>query len=208
MSPPTASQTDPAAPSQAWLRAEPEQRREMIVETAMQLLGREGPAAVTMRRVAASLGVGTMTLYTYLDGQRALHREMVRRGFEMLNRGCRAHSTVEQDGSWRGGARYYLQFAIDHPNLFRLMFDTPLPEGDDDLLRGGFQPLLERVMERLRKRKQLRGHALEREARRQAGRYWLGVHGLAMVAISNRLSVLEGDLDELLDDLLPHIAPQ
>jgi len=174
----------------------------------MKLLTHEGPAALTMRRVAASLGVGTMTLYTYLEGQTALHREMVRRGFEMLNRGCREHSTVDQDGSWRGGARNYLQFAIDHPNLFRLMFDTPLPEGEEDLLRGGFQPLLERVMERLRKQQELSGKALEREARRQAGRYWLAVHGLAMVAISNRLSVLEGDLDELLDDLLPHIAPQ
>ncbi|NBC10865.1 MAG: TetR family transcriptional regulator [Planctomycetes bacterium] len=207
MCPPSASSTD-TTPTKAWLRAGPEQRREMIVGAAMKLLHRKGPAAVTMRRVAASLGVGTMTLYTYLEGQTALHREMVRRGFEMLNAGCREHSTVDQDGSWRGGARYYLQFAIDHPNLFRLMFDTPLPEGEEDLLRGGFQPLLERVMERLRKQKQLSGQALEREARKQAGRYWLGVHGLAMVAISNRLSVLEGDLDELLDDLLPRIAPQ
>ena len=195
----------PAA--QAWLHAEPDQRRELIVASAMKLLTEEGPPSVTMRRVAASLGVGTMTLYTYLDGQTALHREMVRRGFEMLNAGCRSSSTVDIDGSWRGGARHYLQFAIDHPNLFRLMFDTPLPEGDEDLLRGGFQPLLERVMERLRQTTKLSGKALEREARKQAGRYWLGVHGLAMVAISNRLSVLEGDLDTLLDDLLPHVAP-
>ncbi len=207
MCPRTHSPPEPVPPAKAWPQAEPDQRRELIVETAMRLLTAEGPAAVTMRRVAASLGVGTMTLYTYLEGQTALHREMVRRGFDMLNAGCRESSTVDTDGSWRGGARHYLQFAIDHPNLFRLMFDTPLPEGDDDLLRGGFAPLLERVSERLRQNTKLTGKALEREARKQAGRYWLGVHGLAMLAISNRLSVLEGDLEALLDDLLPHIAP-
>ncbi len=196
------------SPPRKWLRASAPQRRAMIVEVALGLLAREGPAAVTMRRVAAKLGVGAMTLYTYIDNQRQLHREMIAHGFCLLNAGCRKESTLETDGSWRGGARNYLQFAIDHPALFRLMFDTPLPDGDDDLLHGGFEPLLERVKAHLRNRKNLSGAHLDREARRQAGRYWLGVHGLAMLAISSRLSVLEGDLDALLDDLLPHIEPK
>jgi len=195
------------APPRRWRRGDTGARRELIVEAAMKLLARDGLGAVTMRRVAARLGVGTMTLYTYFANQRALHREIVRRGFDMLNQGCRDASTVEIDGAWRGGARNYIQFATDHPNLFRLMFDTALPPGDDDLLHGGFQPLLDRVTQHLAHTQGLKGRRLEREARRQAGRYWLGVHGLAMLVISNRLAVLEGDLDTLLDDLLPRVAP-
>ena len=194
-------------PPRQWLNADADQRRELIVETALRLLAREGVAAVTMRRVAGKLGVGAMTLYTYIQNQGALHHEMIRRGFLLLNEGCRDASTVETDGNWRGGARHYLQFAIDHPNLFRLMFDTRLPEGDTDMLHGGFQPLLDRVKDFLARTQGLSGKPLEREARRQAGRYWLGVHGLAMFANSDRLSVLEGDLDTLLDDLLPRVAP-
>jgi len=41
----------------------------LIIETALDLLRRRGPQDVTMRRVAARLGVGAMTLYTYIDGQ-------------------------------------------------------------------------------------------------------------------------------------------
>ena len=75
-----------------------------------------------------------------------------------------------------------------------------------DLLEGGFEPFLERVMERLAT-KGLSGAALRREALAAAGRHWIALHGLAMLANSGRLHVLESDLDTLLDDLLPRVAP-
>ncbi len=147
-----------------------------------------------------------MTLYTYVDGQRGLHRAMVRRGFEMLGEHCCQASTLVTDHSWRGGARAYVSFAVENPNLYKLMFDVPMQSDDEDLLHGGFQPLLDRVIEQL----STRGHTgkqLEREARAAAGRYWIGLHGLATLAIAGRLVVLEGDLDHLLDDLLERVAP-
>lgn len=42
---------------------------ERIVSTAVQLADREGLSALSMRRVAAELGVGTMTLYRYVPGK-------------------------------------------------------------------------------------------------------------------------------------------
>lgn len=54
-----------------WLRPEPNERqprfsREQITATAIQVADTEGFAAVTMKRVAAELGAGTMTLYYYV----------------------------------------------------------------------------------------------------------------------------------------------
>jgi AcrR family transcriptional regulator len=43
-----------------------------IVHTAIQLADAEGLAALSMRRVAAELGVGTMSLYTYVPGKAEL----------------------------------------------------------------------------------------------------------------------------------------
>ncbi len=43
-----------------------------VVAAATDLADREGLAAVTMRRVAAALGVGAMTLYTYVPGKAEL----------------------------------------------------------------------------------------------------------------------------------------
>jgi AcrR family transcriptional regulator len=55
-----------------WLREEPGRRRRPVVDAdsiaaaALAVADAEGLEAVSMRRIAASLGVGTMTLYSYV----------------------------------------------------------------------------------------------------------------------------------------------
>src|SRR5215207_5547112 len=54
-----------------WARPEPGERRpahtrEKIAETAIAIADAEGFEAVSMRRIAAELGAGTMTLYHYV----------------------------------------------------------------------------------------------------------------------------------------------
>ena len=180
----------------------------MIVQVALDLLQNTGLAAVTMRNVAKGLGVGTMTLYTYVEGQQGLHREMVRRGFEML--GCQAddHDPPTCSDDWLAGGRRYLQFALDHPNLYKLMFDHPMGASDQDLLHGGFQPYLNCVSQYLESQGSVPPDTdLAQEAQRRAGRWWVALHGLAMLALAGRLCVLGGDVDALLRDLLPRVGP-
>ncbi|TQM80059.1 TetR family transcriptional regulator [Saccharothrix saharensis] len=50
---------------------------ERIVAAAIQVVETEGPAALSMRRVAEELGVGTASLYTYLPGKAELEALMV-----------------------------------------------------------------------------------------------------------------------------------
>lgn len=55
-----------------WLRPEPGARRprftrDQIAATALAIADRDGIDAVSMRRVAAELGAGTMTLYHYVE---------------------------------------------------------------------------------------------------------------------------------------------
>jgi AcrR family transcriptional regulator len=194
-----------------WQDADTESRRDLIVRAALDLLAEEGLAAVTMRSVASRLGIGTMTLYTYVDGQRGLHREMVRRGFEMLNRCCEDSCGLEAEEddteSWLRGARTYIRFAVENPNLYKLMFDHPMSAEDNDLLHGGFQSLLDDVTEQLKCQGFTCLDELPVEARRRAGRFWIALHGLATLAIAGRLCVLEGDLEDVLRDLLPRVAP-
>lgn len=63
---------EPALP--IWLRPEPGARRprftrEQIAKTALAIADAEGFEAVSMRRVAAELGAGTMTLYHYVSNK-------------------------------------------------------------------------------------------------------------------------------------------
>lgn len=192
-----------------WLQADPDQRRRLIVDAALDLLRQRGPQAVTMRRVAQKLGLGAMTLYTYFPGQEGLRRAMIQRGFEMLQRGCEAASTLGTDLGWWGGTRHYLQFALNNPNLYRLMFSLPTTaaDADEQMFRGEFQKFLDKVRQQA-VHEGMTAHELERQARRDAGRLWIALHGLASLAIDGRLSVLGGDLDQHLRDILDRVSPQ
>lgn len=190
----------------AWVQADSERRRSLIVDTALKLLHDRDISAVTMRRVASKLGVGAMTLYTYFKSQRDLQLAMIQRGFEMMHANCQASSTLETSEGWRGGAKAYLSFARSNPNLYRLMFETHLPDGDGDLLAGGFAPLVEKVELRLAEQG-VEKRKLKKLAKQAAGRYWIALHGLASLANSGRLDVLQSDLDTLLDEMLERVAP-
>ncbi|WP_225882004.1 TetR/AcrR family transcriptional regulator [Streptomyces aureocirculatus] len=51
--------------------------RERIVEAAIEVVERDGPAAMSLRRVAAQLGVGVASLYTYVPGRAELEALML-----------------------------------------------------------------------------------------------------------------------------------
>src|SRR4030095_7141009 len=69
--------SSPRDPTPIWVRPAPGERkpahtRERIAAVALQIADAEGVDAVTMRRVAAELGAGTMTLYHYVRNKREL----------------------------------------------------------------------------------------------------------------------------------------
>jgi len=62
------------APQLLWARStrRPKHTREQIAATALAIADAEGIEAVTMRRIAAELGAGTMTLYHYVASKAEL----------------------------------------------------------------------------------------------------------------------------------------
>lgn len=194
-----------------WKALDRDGRRDLIVDVAFGMLQADGEDALTIRRIASAIGVGAMTLYTYVDGLEDLHRRIIARGFEVMHARCSesCEKDSKHDDDWIPGACVYVQFAIDHPNLYHLMFSTPVDPNDeqfDQIMQGGFAGLHEVVRERLAS-SGLSGKPLEEETRKAAGRYWIALHGLATLAIAGRMQVLHGSLDEVLEHLVDAVAP-
>jgi AcrR family transcriptional regulator len=74
---------------------------ERIVETAIRIADEEGLEALSMRRVANRLGVGVMTLYTYVSGKAELAELMLDAVLGEADRPSGA------DGGWRAGLELY-----------------------------------------------------------------------------------------------------
>jgi AcrR family transcriptional regulator len=188
-----------------WADASHDQRVRIIARAALSLLHAGGPQSVTMRAVAGRLNLGTMTLYTYVASQQALQSAMAAEGFAWLDANCMAASTLGSANHWRGGARSYLQFALEHPHIYKMLFDSPISDDEHTQLvfEGAFANFIAFISETVASTEQ---DADQRQAiaLRTGQTYWVALHGLASLAIAGRL---HGDLDQLLDDLLDRVAP-
>ena len=203
--------TKQASFARQWKELDREGRRDLIVKVAFDMLQDDGEDALTIRRIAAAIGVGAMTLYTYVDGLEDLHRQIIANGFEIIHHNC--STACEQgrthDDDWMPGARAYVRFAIDNPNLYHLMFATPVDPEDEQfekIMHGGFAGLHEAVRERLTATG-LTGKALDMQTKQAAGRYWIALHGLATLAIAGRMQILHGKLDDVLHHLVDAVSP-
>jgi AcrR family transcriptional regulator len=69
---PPAASGEPATPAKPALGRKPTLNLDAVVDAAIALADAEGLAAASMTRVAKALGVGTMTLYTYVPSKEEL----------------------------------------------------------------------------------------------------------------------------------------
>jgi AcrR family transcriptional regulator len=94
--------------------------------SALRLVRREGRPGITLRAVAADIGVNHRALYRHFPSLEALLLEVARCGFEELVREVNkapAHADATPEARL---ARSYMSFALAEPNLYDLMYSLPL----------------------------------------------------------------------------------
>ena len=103
--------------------------RDRLCEAAERLFAERGPDAVTMRQLAAELGVSPMTPYRYFEDKDDILAAVRANGFnrfaESLETARESTSGARARGTAVGEA--YITFAIEHPHSYKLMFDFNQP---------------------------------------------------------------------------------
>lgn len=92
-----------------------------IVRAAASLVDSEGPATLSLARVAGELGVRPPSLYSHVGGLAGLERLVALDGIERLAEECRA-ALLGRSGAdgLRAMARAYRAFAVAHPGVYPL----------------------------------------------------------------------------------------
>lgn len=109
--------------------------RTTILDHAIDLLVTEGPAALTMRRIATGIGASTKVLYTMFGGKEGLVDALYREGFARLRRvQQQASRTADPLTRLNDLAAAYRAHALAEPAYYRVMFEQAVP---------GFQPSAE-----------------------------------------------------------------
>jgi AcrR family transcriptional regulator len=101
-------------------------RAREIVGVARELLESDGPGGLSMRRIAGRLGIRAPSIYKHVPDKQALEAAIVSAGFEEAAERFEAAVRDAPDPLAAVGAAYRA-FARDHPHLYGLMFNGPLP---------------------------------------------------------------------------------
>src|SRR5579863_2016700 len=106
--------------------------RAALLQAAAAEIERGGYEALSLRELAASLGVSRAAPYRHFVDRRALLSALAAHGFDELTA---IHQRAgRKSGSARerlaAAGRGYLAFALARPQLFRLMFTSDLLSGD------------------------------------------------------------------------------
>ncbi len=93
---------------------------------AREILERDGPDAVSMRAIAARLGIRAPSLYKHLPDKEALEVALISDGLGEVADLFEAAADGADD-PLTAVAHAYRAWALGHPHLYRLMMERPLP---------------------------------------------------------------------------------
>lgn len=113
-----------------------------IVEAARDLLAEGGIRALSMRAVAARVGVSATAIYNYFENKQALVRHVVNLGFERFDVYLRNAVVDKPAGSverLRALGEAYIRFALENRQYFQVLFafHSDLPQDIEELPQGG-----------------------------------------------------------------------
>jgi AcrR family transcriptional regulator len=183
-------------------RGQGERLREEILDAAERLLIQTGSEeAVSIRAVAEAVGVTSPSIYLHFADKTELIYAVCEKNFEQFDRfieGVAGDSKDPVDALRRRG-RAYVQFGLDHPEQYRILFMTPPPGGwsaDRILENAAFGHLLGAVQASLES-----GALAPADPVLVSLGLWAAVHGITSLLIT-KPEFPWPDTDQLVDHVV------
>lgn len=155
--------------------------RQQLLDTSRSILDEVGPSGLSMREVARRAGCTHQAPYHYFPNREAIIAAVVVDGFQKLQQYLHQAKTSSEltDPSSIRSSDAYVQFALENPGVFRVMFRTDMcnPEHFPEIRAAGdaaFHELLTLVQE------------IEPDPSKHqetAAALWSHVHGLASLLL-------------------------
>ncbi|MEM9157531.1 MAG: TetR/AcrR family transcriptional regulator [Verrucomicrobiota bacterium] len=162
--------------------------KKALTEAGLQVLQQEGLNALSLRRVAREASVSPAAPYRHFTDKHALLIAISEHGFTELESRLR-DSKENRPGDIDASGAAYLSFAIENPELYRLMFTQNImreTEADHDAKersREAFLRLVETIENGIQN-----NHIEDTQCHMLALSAWSLVHGVSMLAIDGVLA--------------------
>lgn len=191
--------------------------RRALIDAALDIVERDGPAALTLRDLAPRLGVTHAAPYRHFRDKQSLLSALAEEGFRHLRDALVAASEAagpDPQARLLATGIAYVTFATTHRGHFAVMFShlaAPPPDvpGLPREAAGAFTVLLEAVGAAQRA-----GAVRPGDPLRLAAFAWSGVHGLATLLVEGCLGPVgvaaspERLAEQVVQDILLGLAPR
>jgi AcrR family transcriptional regulator len=147
----------------------------------MELLEESGETALSLRAVARRAGVSPAAPYRHYADREALVSAVAAVGYrELADRLAAAHPSPSTPDQLASVAIAYVQFALERPALFRIMFTEPCDRDNDERVAAtaAVSQYVRAIVERT---------FPQADAEALATAIWALVHGLAFLHLDGKL---------------------
>lgn len=172
--------------------------RAQIIVAGRDLYVRHGEAGFSMRKLARELGLSAAAIYRHFPDKEHLLMEVCREGFELfgsyLMRGLLGKTPLERlERIGRG----YVEFALEHPHYYRVMFMSPHPDYVklQDRSSQAFSPTFQMLVDRVFECQRAGDLSQELDAYKIAASTWAHLHGAVSLWLDGHLTDLLPDDD-------------
>jgi AcrR family transcriptional regulator len=163
--------------------------RTQLVERAARMLRAREP--ITLRSLVAGTGVSTMAVYTYFGGMDGLWKALRQEGFTRLAGGFESvAASTDPVRDLAALSASYVDNALDHPDLYRVMFDASVDLED----LGAADATLEYLVEAVRRARDAGRFRADTDPLELAIQSWALDHGLVSLVANGPLP--ESTLDQ------------
>lgn len=100
--------------------------KQEIIQAALQIARTEGPDGITARGLGARLGASSRPIFSVFANMEAVQAEVMQSAKELYSQYVQAG--LSQTPAFRGVGQQYIQFAIDEPKLFQMLFMSEQPQ--------------------------------------------------------------------------------
>jgi AcrR family transcriptional regulator len=167
--------------------------KERIARCALRILEAEGPEAVSMRRVAAAVGITPMAIYYHFPNRERLLRIVVDREFDRF---AERIATLRPSRSFTDQMIHimdaYLDYAFARPRIFDYVFSNPRPDARrfPDDFRARRSPTLNLTADTVAYWIE-KGRLMRDDVWEIAMELWAHVHGYLMLYRGGRFNLSE-----------------
>ncbi|HEY3251315.1 MAG TPA: TetR/AcrR family transcriptional regulator [Ignavibacteria bacterium] len=174
---------------------EREEKRDLILKTAMQLFIEKGINNVSIRGIAEKIEYSPATIYLYFKDKGEILHELHTQGFEKLFSLQRTLDYIKDPlEKLNQMGRLYIKFALENPDHYDLMFiakgvaEKIFEKQEWDVGNRSFQYLRDNIKDCIEQ-----GYIVDADIDSATFAAWSLVHGMAALIIRGRCVMLPGE---------------